>query len=82
MGECNTILSAYTKKNCTHPSKCDGAKLMISIFDRLENIVGKGKNSCSMHFSPFTTMFSKAVCSRVINQDFVVNDSLNLKMRL
>ena len=29
---------------------------MISVFDRIENIVGKGENAA---FSPFPTMFSK-----------------------
>ena len=45
------------------------AKMMISVFDRIENIVGKGENAGS----PFPTMFSKALCSGVIkSRDCVV----------
>ena len=32
---------------------------MIFLYDRVENIVGKGENAGYQHFSPFPTMFSK-----------------------
>ena len=42
------------------------AKIMISVFDRRHNIVGKGKNAGYQQFSPFPTMFSKDFFPRVI----------------
>ena len=34
---------------------------MISVYDRVENIVGNGENACSLPtFSPFPTMFSES----------------------
>ena len=33
------------------------AKIMVSIFDRVENIVGKGENAGNQHFLLFSTMF-------------------------
>ena len=34
--------------------------MMIYVFDRAENIVGKGENAGYQHFLLFPTMFSKA----------------------
>ena len=36
------------------------------VFDVLENIIGKGENAGYRHFSPFATLFSKALFLRVI----------------
>ena len=53
--------------------------MVIYVFDRVENIVGKGENAdhsfkyWSPAFSPFPTMFSNAFLSKVIkSQDCVV----------
>ena len=50
-------------------------KLLISVFDRAENIVGSESRECWLPaFSPFPTMFSKGFFPRVvISQDCVVN---------
>ena len=42
------------------------AKMMISVFDRVENIVGKGENAGYQHFLLFATMFSKTLPFKVI----------------
>ena len=36
------------------------AKLIISVFYRVENIVGKGENAGYQHFFPFPQYFQKA----------------------
>ena len=33
--------------------------MMISVFDRIENILGKGQNAGYQYFFPFLTMFTK-----------------------
>ena len=40
--------------------------MMIPVFDRVENIVGKGENAGYQHFLLFPTMFSKGFLYRVI----------------
>ena len=47
-------------------NKINVAEMMISFPDRVENIVGKGGNAGYQHFSPFPTMFSKALFFRVV----------------
>ena len=37
-------------------------KIIISVCDRVKNIVGKGENAGLQHFLHFPTMFSKAFC--------------------
>ena len=39
---------------------------MIFVFDRFENIVGKGEKCWLPAISPFSTMFSKGLFLRVI----------------
>ena len=56
MEECNTILSAYTKYVCTHPSICE----------RVEKIVGVGEKKRLPAFYPFPTMFSKMIYCKVV----------------
>ena len=48
--------------------KFDVAKMRISLFDRVENIVGKGENGGT--FSPFPTMFSKDLFVKVIKSQY------------
>ena len=53
--------------------------MMISVFAKVENIVGKGENAGYQHFSPFPTMFSKAFYFRIVNaRDCVVRATRNL----
>ena len=48
-------------------------KKMKFSLGRVENNVGKGENAGYQHFSPFPTMFSKALCFRVVkSRDRVV----------
>ena len=37
-----------------------------SFWKRAENIVGKGQNAGYQNFLPFPSVFSKALCSRVV----------------
>ena len=48
-----------TKLKALVDSKFIVAKMMISPFDMVENIVGKGENSGYQHFFLFPTMFCK-----------------------
>ena len=41
-------------------NKLNVAKIMISVFDRVENIVGKGENASYQHFLLFPQCFQKA----------------------
>ena len=41
--------------------KINEAQMMISVFDRVENIMEKGENAGYQHFSPFSIMFSKDI---------------------
>ena len=40
--------------------KSNSAKIMISVFNRVENIVGKGENAGYQHFLLFPQCFHKA----------------------
>ena len=52
--------------------KINVAQMLISVFDRVENSVGKGEK-CQQHFSPFPALFSKGVFLRVVkSQDCVL----------
>ena len=46
--------------------KVNIAKMMISLYNRVENIVGKGEKCWLPAFSPFPTMFSKSFFYRVV----------------
>ena len=53
-------------------NKLNNAKMMISVFDREENSVGKGENTCYQNFLLFP-VFSKAIFFRVVeSSDCVV----------
>ena len=62
----NDTILVLTKLKVFADDKFNVAKMMISLFDSLENIVGKGENAGYQHFSPFPTMFSKSLCFRVV----------------
>ena len=42
------------------------AKMMISVFDRIENIVGKGENAGYQHFLHFPQCFQKLFSSGLL----------------
>ena len=46
--------------------KINVAKMMINVFDRAENIVGKGENACYQHFLLFPQCFQKAFSTGVL----------------
>ena len=48
-------------------------KMLTSVFDRVENIVGKGENAGQTAFFPFPTMFSKGFFHWVVKtQDHMI----------
>ena len=49
-----------TKLKAFADSKTKVAKMMISVIDRVENIVGKGENAGYQHFLLFSQCFQKA----------------------
>ena len=62
-----------TKLKAFADVKLKVARMMISHFDGVENIVVKGENAGYQHFSPFPTLFSKAFILRVVkSRDCVV----------
>ena len=50
---------AYYKLKVLSDDKFNLAKMIISIFDRIENIVGKGENAGNQHFLLFPQCFQK-----------------------
>ena len=56
-----------TKLKAFADDKLNVAQMMIFFLsDRDKNIVGKGEKCCLPAFSPFPTMFSKAISYRVM----------------
>ena len=51
-----------TKLKAFADNKLDVAKMKISLFDRVENTVGKGENAGYQHFLLFPQCFSKPSC--------------------
>ena len=65
----NDKILTFIKLKAIADDKFIVAKMMISVFDRMENTVGKMRKCNLQAFSPYPTMFSKAFCSRVANCD-------------
>ena len=57
---------ALSKLKAFADDKFNIAKMMISLFDRVENIVGKRRKCWLPAFSPFPAMFSKGLFLRVV----------------
>ena len=55
----NDKISALTKLKAFADDKFTVAKLMIPVFDRVENIVVKGENASYQHFLLFPECFQK-----------------------
>ena len=67
-----TIFLDWTKLKAFADDLLNAGKIKISVFERFENIMGKGENAGYQHFLLFS-MFSKAISFRVIkSQDCVV----------
>ena len=70
----NKILDSSTLK-ALQTTKIKALKMTIFVFDRVENIVGKGDNA----FYPFPSMFSKGVLVRVVKSHDCVAKSYLFK---
>ena len=71
------ILDA-TKLKAFADDKINLVQLMISVFDRVENIVGKGENAGYQHFLLFPQCFQKTSFLGVVkSQDCVVKSLLS-----
>ena len=66
----NYKILALSKLKAFAVDKSNVAKMVISVFDRVENIVGKRKKCWLTAFSPFPTMLSKAVCCRDVKTKY------------
>ena len=55
----NDKILDWTKLKTFADDKLDIAKTMISVYDRVENIVGKGENASYQHFLLFPQCFQK-----------------------
>ena len=53
----NTKILAFSKLKACADDKLNGATIMISVSDQIENIVGKRENA--VYHNAFLTMFSK-----------------------
>ena len=62
----NDKLLNVTKLKAFAADKLNVAKMMISLFDRVEKTVGKGENAACQHFLFFPQCFPKALFFRVI----------------
>ena len=68
----NKKLWTSTKLKAFANDKFNGAKMMISVFDSAENIVGKGENAGKQRFLLFPrTMFSKTSVSVLLKDGIV-----------
>ena len=63
----HTTILDQTKLKAFAEDKLNVTKMIISVFDRLENIVGKGEIACTSNFS-FSTMFSKGLFPRLVKR--------------
>ena len=55
----NNKIFDWTKLKAFADDKIDFDKIMISVYDREENIVGKGENAGNQHFLLFPECFQK-----------------------
>ena len=60
----NNNILALTKSKAFANDKFNAAEIVISSFDRAENIVGKEENAGCQHFLPFPQCFQKLSFSR------------------
>ena len=68
----NDNISDVTKLKACAEDKFNIAKVMISLFDRIENIVGKRENAGYQHFLLFPQCFEKASSQRLLKVGIVL----------
>ena len=74
----NDKILAWSKLKAFADDKLHVVKIIIFLFDRLENTVRKGENAGYQHFSPFPTMFLKLFFPGVVkSRDYVVKSLTN-----
>ena len=56
------------------------ASMIISVFFKVENIVGKGENARYQHFLPFPAVFSKTFFYRVVKSGLCGKELIVLEM--
>ena len=77
----NDKIFDFIKLKAFADNKINVAQMMISVFDRIENNVGKGESAGYHHFLPFHTMFSKGVFLGVIKSlDCVLKSEINYQI--
>ena len=59
--------------------KFNASVMIMSLFERVQNTVGKGENACYQHFLLFSKCFSKASFLRVIKSRKCVVKSLSVR---
>ena len=73
----NNKILHMIKLKAFEDDKITVAQMMISVFHRVENIVGKGENAGNQHFLLFQSMFSKGFFLGVVrSRDCVVQSYL------
>ena len=78
----NKILEG-TRLKAFADGKLNVARMTISLYDRVENTVGKGENAGLPAFSPFPTVFSKAFFFGVVqSRGWVVRSSPYSKQQI
>ena len=63
----NNKIVNFIKLKVFADNKINVALMMISVFEWVENSVGKGEKCWQLAFSPFPTLFAKGLFLRVIN---------------
>ena len=62
-----TKIPDWSKLKAFTDDKLKVAKIIISAFDSLENIAGKGENAEYQHFLLFPQCFKKGLCGKELN---------------
>ena len=82
---CNSLpnekILDVTKLKAFADDKINVAQKMVSVFDRIENIVGKGENAGYHHFLLFPQCFQDIFLGVVKSRDCVVKSSLSKKAK-
>ena len=60
LNQTTIFLSDWIKFKAFEDDKLNVAKIMLSVFDRVENIVGNEENAGDQHFFLFSQCFQKA----------------------
>ena len=68
----NKKIMNMTKFKAFAEDKLNVAEMIVYIYDRIENIVGKGENAGHQHFLLFPQSFQKPSFSEPLSRDCVV----------